>query len=111
MRILRPEGFFFIIDNCLVSGEFAGVLARYGYSRSGALAMQQENDAFYARHGFSLTTVESEWKAPDRDALNRVMAMEFGSEAATAMMTEVRGSRLSYHYRVYYRWKALARSG
>lgn len=103
LRILRPGGYFFIIDNCLVSGDFARILAQHGYSRGRPDEMQRENDAFYAGQAFSNTTVDSEWRAPDRESLRRVMAMEFGAEAAETIMASVDGARLSYHYRIYYR--------
>jgi len=32
LRLLRPGGHFFIVDNALTSGQFAGFLARFGYS-------------------------------------------------------------------------------
>jgi ubiquinone/menaquinone biosynthesis C-methylase UbiE len=105
MRILRPGGWFFIIDNALTTGEFAGILSRYGYAQGRSAAMQEASDAFYARHGFHHATVESTWTAPDRDALRRVMAMEFASQKAEAIMSEIVGTELSYHYRVYYRRK------
>ena len=101
-RILRPDGHFFIVDNCLVSGDFARILSGYGYSRGHAERMQQENDDFYASQGFRYTTVESKWAAHDRASLRRVMAMEFGAESVDAIMRELPGSRLSYHYRLYY---------
>lgn len=31
--------------------------------------------------------------------------MEFSSEAVEPIMAEIDGTELSYHYRVYYRWK------
>jgi hypothetical protein len=67
--------------------------------------MQEANDTFYARHGLQHATVESAWTAPDRDALRRVMAMEFPPGATDAIMAGIEGASLSYHYRVYYRQK------
>jgi precorrin-6B methylase 2 len=104
MRILKPRGCFFIIDNCLTSGQFAGLLSRFGYSRGRAGEMQRRSDEFYAGHGFTATTVESTWTAPDRAALRAVMTMEFPDQDIDAMMAEVSGAELSYHYRVYY-WR------
>lgn len=105
MRILKSEGCFFIIDNAFTSGQFAGLLSRYGYTRGRAAEMQQRSDDFYAAHGFTATTVESSWTAPDRSALRRVIAMEFADQDTDAMMAEVDGAELSYHYRIYYRRK------
>lgn len=105
LRILKPGGYFFIIDNALTSGQFAGFLSRHGYARGKATEMQQRNDAFYAGHGFQNATVESSWTAPDRAALRKVLTMEFPGEEIDAMLAEVYGTGLSYHYRVYYRRK------
>jgi hypothetical protein len=105
LRILKPGGAFFIIDNALTSGQFAGFLSRYGYARGQAADKQQRNDAFYAAHGFQGTTIESSWTAPDRAALRKVLTMEFPGQDIDAMMSEVNGAELSYHYKVYCRQK------
>ena len=105
LRILKPGGCFFIIDNSLVSGQFAGFLSRYGYARGQGAEKQQRSDAFYAGHGFKNSIVESTWTAPDRDALRTVLTMEFAGQDIDAMLAEVNGAELSYHYRVYYRLK------
>jgi ubiquinone/menaquinone biosynthesis C-methylase UbiE len=106
LRILKPGGVFFIIDNALTSGQFAGFVDRYAYARGQAAAMQRDTDRFYAGHGFARATVESRWAAPDRAALRQVIAMEFPAAAVDPIMDAVQGSALSYHYRVYYRGKA-----
>jgi ubiquinone/menaquinone biosynthesis C-methylase UbiE len=110
LRILKPGGWFFIIDNALTTGQFAAILARYGYSKGQAAEMQQRNDAFYAGHGFEHATVESTWSAPDRVSLRRVMALEFGGQPIDELMGEFEGIVLSYHYRVYYQQKCPGRS-
>jgi ubiquinone/menaquinone biosynthesis C-methylase UbiE len=103
MRILKPGGVFFIVDNALTSGQFAGFLSRFAYARGRAAQMQEANDAFYGGHGFRHVTIESSWKAPDRESLRRVIAMEFPAEALEPIMAEIDGAELSYHYRLYYR--------
>jgi ubiquinone/menaquinone biosynthesis C-methylase UbiE len=105
LRILKPGGYFFIIDNALTTGQFAGLLARYGYTRGKAADMQQRSDEFFAGHGFKRSTVESSWSAPDRAALGKVLTMEFPGQDIDAMMGEVKGAELSYDYKVYYRLK------
>jgi len=107
LRLLRPGGHFFIIDNALTSGQFAGFLARFGYSQGQAARMQEENDEFYGGLGFACATVESTWTAPEREALRHVVAMEFPAGAVEAIMSEVEGAEMSYHYRMYYRSKPL----
>jgi ubiquinone/menaquinone biosynthesis C-methylase UbiE len=105
LRVLKPGGVFFIIDNAVTSGQFAGFLERYAYARGRATAIQRDTDAFYAAHGFRQATVESQWAAPDRATLRQVMAMEFPADAVEPIMDAVQGSALSYHYRIYYRGK------
>jgi ubiquinone/menaquinone biosynthesis C-methylase UbiE len=107
LRILKPGGLFFIIDNALAAGQFAGILARYGYVKGmEPTEAQRENDEFYAAHGFQHATIESTWTAPDREALRRVLTMEFPGQPVDAILAEIDGAELSYHYRVYYRWKS-----
>jgi hypothetical protein len=65
--------------------------------------MQEANDAFYGGHDFRHVTIESSWKAADRESLQRVIAMEFPTEALQPIMAEIDGAELSYHYRLYYR--------
>lgn len=103
MRLLKPGGYFFIVDNALTSGQFAIFLERYGYTRGKAAEMQRANDNFYTSQGFRHTTIKSAWKAPDRDTLRRVMSMEFPGGAIDELMESIDGSELSYHYRIYYR--------
>ena len=105
MRILKPGGYFFIVDNALTTGKFAEYLSMYAYSKGRAAQMQEANDNFYAGHGFSHVTIESTWTAPDRETLSRVIAMEFPPEAHEPIMSDVAGAELTYHYRVYYRQK------
>ena len=102
LRLLRPGGHFFIVDNALTSGQFASFLDRFAYPRGQAPQMQEENDEFYGSLGFEHATVESSWAASDREALRRVVAMEFPAEAVKTIMSEVEGAELSYHYRIYY---------
>jgi SAM-dependent methyltransferase len=105
LRLLRPGGHFFIVDNALTSGQFAGFLSRFAYSRGKAAQMQQENDAFFSGLGFGCATVESTWTAPSRAALRRVLLMEFPAETVDTLMSEVEAAELSYHYCVYHRQK------
>jgi ubiquinone/menaquinone biosynthesis C-methylase UbiE len=104
MRILKPGGHLFIIDNAATSGQFAHLLAHYGYIREDPAEYQRRLDSFYEEGGFRHTTIESTWTAPDRESLRRVMSMEF-PDAVESIMQEIEGAKLSYHYKVYYRQK------
>ena len=105
LRILKPSGYFFIIDNALTSGDFASILASHGYTRGVAQEMQEANGAFYREQGFEHMTVESTWTAPNRGTLRWVLAMEFPGASLDEIMDTVPEAELSYHYRVYYRQK------
>ena len=67
--------------------------------------MQEASDAFYARHYFQHMTIESTWTAPNREALRQVMTLEFPAQSVDSIMSDICGTELSYHYRVYYRRK------
>lgn len=105
LRILKPGGRFFIIDNALRSGQFARLLAQYGYTKGWADTLQRETDDFYAERGFEVATVESAWVAPSREALERVLAMEFPADTLADVLDQIPGTTLTYDYRVYSRAK------
>ncbi len=105
IRLLKAGGWFFIIDNALTTGQFAEILAGYGYTRGRAGEAQQQNDSFYAGHGFRHETVESTWTAPNREALRQVLTMEFPGQPVEVILAGIEGSELSYHYRIYFRQK------
>ncbi len=76
------------------------LLSEFGYA--GAPGYADRLDAFWSGHGFAATTVMSEWRAPSRKALERVIRMEFGEHAA-AVMNRIDGASLRYGYRIYHR--------
>jgi SAM-dependent methyltransferase len=101
LRLMNAGGAFFVVDNHLTSGDFAGLLYRYGYVRDPS-AEQSVRDRFWRHHGFDRETIASCWRAPDRATLRQVMAMEFpGNE--DAILSKIAGAELSYHYDVYWR--------
>lgn len=89
----------FLIDNSLTDGEFALLLRRYGY---GADFECSERDEFWRGLGFNQKTIASEWKAPNREILRQVVSMEFPLADTDAIMEEISGLTLSYHYDVFY---------
>ncbi len=102
LRVVRPGGRIVVVDNDLREGDFAGYLREFGYAADEP-GLADRLDDFWASHGFAATTVMSEWRAPSRKALGRVLAMEFGDREAAAILTRVDGARFRYGYRVYHR--------
>ncbi len=100
LRIVRPGGRIVIVDNDLREGDFATFLRDFGPDD---LALADRLDQFWSAHGFTGTTVMSEWRAPSRKALGRVLAMEFGEPAAAAILTRIDGARFRHAYRIYHR--------
>jgi ubiquinone/menaquinone biosynthesis C-methylase UbiE len=104
LRILKPGGYFFIVDNAHDSGQFAEFLAKFGYTKGDGAGFQRENDTFYRSLGFAKAKIVSSWTAPGREKLAQVLNMGFPGHAED-IMSEVTGAELSYHYNVYYRQK------
>ncbi len=102
LRIVRPGGRIVVVDSDLREGDFAGYLREFGYAANEP-GLADRLDAFWASHGFTGTTVMSEWRAPSRKALGRVLAMEFGERESEAILTRVDGSRFRYGFRLYHR--------
>src|SRR4051794_19470619 len=89
LRILKPGGYFFIIDNAFTTGHFSTILARYGYTKGRAVEAQAQNDAFYASHGFRHATVETTWTAPDRETLKQILTIDFSGQPIDEIMAEI----------------------
>lgn len=99
-RIVRPGGVAFIIDNDLRSGTFAEWL------RQSPHAPQLDPDAvegFWASHGFSLERIASEWRFERRADLEAVVRLEFGEALAERLLAGHEGTRVEYHYCLYWR--------
>lgn len=104
LRLLRPGGAFFVIDNHLTSGDFADLLLKYAFaSAPSGDAEQERRDAFWREQRFQRKMIDSSWSAPTRDVLRQVMAMEFPAEHIDAIMADIDGTSLTYHYDVYWR--------
>lgn len=99
-RLLKPGGAFFVIDNELLSGQFATFMGGSYYSD--LESAQQERDHFWRAQGFDKMVVEASWAAPDRDILRQVITMEFPADHVEPIMSQIDGASLSYHYDVYW---------
>ncbi len=102
LRVVRPGGQIVIVDNDLREGDFSAFLREFGYAADEP-GLADRLDDFWTAQGFMGTTVMSEWRAPSRKALARVLAMEFGERSAEAILARVDGSRFRYAYRLYHR--------
>jgi len=98
-RILKPNGYFFIIDNTWNSGLFASFLCLT--NKVDGEEVQRKNEAFYKELGFQHRIVKSEWRAPDRESLTKVIEMEFGEYNVEKIMEMVEGCSIDYHYSIY----------
>jgi len=101
-RLLKPGGHFFIIDNCYGRGQFAAFCE---LADGHGAETQRANEEFYARRGFDVTMIDSCWRAPSREALDRIMRMEFPERCVNEIMRRISGSELSYCYSVYHHRK------
>ncbi len=100
-RVLAPGGRAFLIDNDVRTGLF-GELCKAAYPHWAGDAQMEAHAEFYAPHGFTRTTVQGCWRAPDRETLRRVLAMEFPGHE-DAFMERVDGVEISYGFGVWVR--------
>lgn len=98
-RLLKPGGHFFIIDNYLCRGDFAGFL-QMAYGQDACL--QQQNDEFYRSRGFEASIIDSCWRTSSREVLRRIIAMEFPQTCVDPIMQQIDGTEISYSYSVYH---------
>jgi len=99
-RLLAPGGHAFLIDNYTHTGLF-GQICRAIYPKWSSAEAQDRGLALYAAEGFELTVIESAWEAPSREALRRVVEMEF-PDHVQAVMDQVEGAVIPYHFAVHH---------
>ncbi len=92
-RILKPGGTAFIIDNDLRSGTFARWV-RTAYQISDAAVADTER--FWIEQGFTIERLASCWRFENREALERVIHLEFPAEHAAAFVANVTGLEIDY---------------
>jgi ubiquinone/menaquinone biosynthesis C-methylase UbiE len=100
-RVMRPGGTAFIIDNDLVEGTFAAWLQQSPYYKS---ATASEVTQFWHEQGFAEQSIPSEWRFERRKDLERVVQLEFGDVLAAKLLAQHEGLRISYYYKLYYRF-------
>lgn len=99
-RVIRPGGTAFIIDNDLRTGTFAEWL---GKVRDSHEPDADDVAAFWAKHGFTLTRIQSKWQFQDRATLEAVVRLEFGEEIAPELLKDHQGLEVEYHYCLYHK--------
>lgn len=99
-RVMRQSGTAFIIDNDLRHGTFAGWLRGHP---SWQAATGEQIEQFWADQGFRLTRIPSAWQFATRNDLEAVIRLEFGEERAQQILADHEGTRVDYHYCLYYR--------
>jgi SAM-dependent methyltransferase len=100
MRVLRPGGAAFIIDNDLRHGTFATWLARSSWAPSHSA---DDVEAFWAVRGFQLLRIPSAWRFESRADFEAVMRIEFPPDLTERLIAEHRGTVVEYHYSLYHR--------
>jgi SAM-dependent methyltransferase len=100
LRVLRPGGAAFVVDNDLRHGTFAGWLARSAWAPP---YTADEVEGFWAAQGFSLARVPSTWSFASREDMAAVLGIEFPPELAATLLAEQPGTVVDYHYALYHR--------
>ena len=100
LRVLRPGGAAFVVDNDLRHGTFAGWLARSSWAPPHSA---DEVEGFWASQGFTLKRVPSVWAFKSREDLEAVIRVEFPTDLAEELIAEHAGMTLDYHYALYFR--------
>lgn len=99
-RVIRPGGWAFIIDNYLAEGTFATWLKRNPLFSN---LKSAELEDFWSQQGFTLKQIASEWRFLSRADLEAVVKLEFPAELAAQIIEEHPGTKVEYHYALYYR--------
>ncbi|MER7077776.1 Methyltransferase domain-containing protein [Saccharopolyspora kobensis] len=99
-RVLRPGGVIAIVD--LDAGR-----SPYGdWMRADAPQIDPAAiEEFFQRHDFDSTSVATEWRFDDREALEAVLGIEFSAKVAARAAREVPGCTLPVGYRLRTRRK------
>ena len=100
LRVLRPGGVMFVVDNDLRSGTFASWLARSSWAPHHSA---DDVEAFWRGQGFALVRVPSRWEFTSRADLEAVVGIEFPAALAGELLAEHQGAVVDCHYALYWR--------
>jgi ubiquinone/menaquinone biosynthesis C-methylase UbiE len=97
-RVVRRGGTAFVIDNDATRSTF-GRWFRRGYPDVDPVAVER----FWARHGWTRTPLDVEWRFDDRADLEAVVRIEFTPEVADAVLAEHVGTTVDYAVNLWWR--------
>ncbi|GAA0518949.1 methyltransferase type 11 [Saccharopolyspora subtropica] len=99
-RVLRPGGVIAIVD-------LDTARAPYGeWMRADAPQIDPAGiEAFFQRHGFESTSVDTLWRFDDRETLEAVLGIEFSAKVAARAARETPGRTIPVAYRLRTRTK------
>jgi ubiquinone/menaquinone biosynthesis C-methylase UbiE len=90
-RVVRRGGTAFVIDNDPTRSTF-GRWFRRGYPQVDPAAVER----FWARHGWTRTPLDVDWRFDSRADLEAVVRIEFTPEVADAVLAEHEGTTVDY---------------
>jgi ubiquinone/menaquinone biosynthesis C-methylase UbiE len=90
-RVVRRGGTAFVIDNDASRSTF-GRWFRRGYPQVDPAAVE----GFWARHGWTRTSLDLQWRFESRADLESVVRIELSSEVADAVLAEHQGTSVDY---------------
>jgi ubiquinone/menaquinone biosynthesis C-methylase UbiE len=90
-RVVRRGGTAFVIDNDPTRSTF-GRWFRRGYPQVDPAAVER----FWARHGWTRTPLDVDWRFDNRADLEAVVRIEFTPEVADAVLAEHEGTTVDY---------------
>jgi ubiquinone/menaquinone biosynthesis C-methylase UbiE len=90
-RVVRRGGTAFVIDNDPTRSTFGRWFGR-GYPQVDPAAVER----FWARHGWTRTALDVDWRFDSRADLEAVVRIEFTPEVADAVLAEHEGTTVDY---------------
>ena len=101
-RVLKPGGFFAMIDNNLERGTF-GHWVKKSFNHSET--KQTEIEQFWKDQGFKQKVIDSKWEFKSREDLENVLSIEFPKDLHQEIITQHTGLSIDYTFNIYYRFK------